>query len=438
MEPLDVVSRRAYGPLQADFEVQVPVGYSVLVGSNNQGKTSILLAAFKHALNNGVPRDRAVFIPSQRGYLAPSTQPGTETLDSYNNRFLERITRELIENTSPNALPQLEMLPTLLLNHSNFLQQVHTLNNYLRQLELPDMELGGAQAIRFDRIQGHFQGSGLRSLLPILAALSDTQLQFIAIDEPETALHPALQRRLRDLLMECATDRYIVVASHSPLMLDRHEVARNLRVCRSEQIVTVAPVQDSAELMDITFDMLGSSLDDVFFPTNFIVVEGSSDQVIVEAVLRLLAPTKQIKVLAAGGADGVGNLLGAVTKTLRPIVTRDSPYASRVVAMLDRPNHQQQQLADSLRTTLGPRLLELPETSLEDYLPDALFVQAKLDKSTILHEIREAHGDYSRLSRVKHRCAAAIAACLTIEDIEQIPEIKGIVELAVRLSTGRP
>jgi hypothetical protein len=43
------------------------------------------------------------------------------------------------------------------------------------------------------------------------------------------------------------------------------------------------------QLYDVTFDLLGSSTEDLFFPHNYLIVEGASDQVIAERFWRCSA-----------------------------------------------------------------------------------------------------------------------------------------------------
>lgn len=64
-------------------------------------------------------------------------------------------------------------------------------------------------------------GDGLISIFAIVDSLYDSHPEsVIAIDEPELSLHPALQRRIVNLIGEYSKDRQIVVATHSPYFVN--------------------------------------------------------------------------------------------------------------------------------------------------------------------------------------------------------------------------
>lgn len=80
-------------------------------------------------------------------------------------------------------------------------------------------------------------GDGLVSLLFIVDALYDSEPgSLIAIDEPELSLHPQLVRRLSRVLSRYAADRQIVVATHSPLLIDWSDIANGANVARAFKI----------------------------------------------------------------------------------------------------------------------------------------------------------------------------------------------------------
>lgn len=76
-------------------------------------------------------------------------------------------------------------------------------------------------------------GDGLVSMLFIVDALYDSDPgALIAIDEPELSLHPQLVRRLSRVLSGYSADRQIVVATHSPLIIDWSDIAHGATIAR--------------------------------------------------------------------------------------------------------------------------------------------------------------------------------------------------------------
>jgi hypothetical protein len=104
-------------------------------------------------------------------------------------------------------------------------------------------------------------------------------------------------------------------------MLNRAVPGSTQIVTRADDMTSVSTIASTEELYDLTFDLLGSSTEDLFFPRNYIIVEGASDQVIVQRVLDLLGePASTIKVLSAQGIDEVRERASSVVRALVPLV----------------------------------------------------------------------------------------------------------------------
>src|SRR6266487_924709 len=311
-----------FGALQPNFNLELPDGYVALVGANNSGKSAVMQLAFRTAFDTaGIAAGGVALILPDRTQLLASTETGGRTLDAFNGEIVNllRGLATLSYETLPG--PQRGELARLLLNHSDFHRQLAELQLLLTRLGLPRLRLRAAQHVHFDDVAGHYQGSGLRALLPILCALTDPDLRLILIDEPEEALEPSLQKAVRDLLIEKAEDRTIMVSTHSHLFLNRREAQQNLRVSRSNGNVMVESTTSPEELFEVTFNLLGNSTEDLFFPANYLVVEGASDQIVVDRVLALLGvPHGRIKVVSAGGVDAVPDTLAALSRALIPVV----------------------------------------------------------------------------------------------------------------------
>lgn len=424
-----------YGLLQPTFSWSVPnTGYHVLTGVNDSGKSAILqLITLTGLQTAGFGVSKVVLIPTDREFVQATTEVGGRTLENYN----QQVTPNL--NNGPTSFdnfmpPYRNELVRLLLTHYDQMEQVPRFNEFLSRIGFSKIRLP-QQQMRLEDVAISLHGSGVRGVAAILAALTDPQLQIICIDEPELSLEPRLQKSLRDVLIEQGTDRLIIVATHSHLFLNREEsqLDHNHVVVRDGDQVAIKDVATQEELYDITFKLLGMDTEDLFFPGNYLITEGASDQVICEAIKRLdNVPKPKVKVLAAGGVTKVNVTLTSILNSLKPLVTSDSPYAKRVVALVDQADPSEKTQLDGLQEILGDRLVILPDGSIEEYLPDDLYARAGRNKTADLAEIQKLRraGDHKGLGDLKRQLSNGIADILTIDDLERLPVLRDAVSKA--------
>lgn len=165
------------------------------------------------------------------------------------------------------------------------------------------------------------------------------------------------------------------------------------------------------------------------------VTEGASDQVICEKVRALLdVPPDRLKVLAAGGIAEVRNKVSAVVSSLTPLVTHDSPYAQRVVALIDRPSPAEQRHRQKLQDDLGDRLYVLDANSLESYLPQDLYAKAQRDKVADRKELERLHlrGEFQEMRLLKREISDQIAHVMAESDLASVATIRDAVLRAAR------
>jgi ABC-type phosphonate transport system ATPase subunit len=420
-----------YGPIHADFHFDLLSGYTALFGANNAGKSALLQLIFRSVMGiEGFGPDGVCFVLPDRQPLSSSNETAGRTLTGYNNDLLA----QLNSGPLPYQVPQggRNDLGTLLVHHKEGYTQFGEVRDVLVRLGLPRVDLGERQTLRFEDIDGFVQGSGLRALYPIAAALTDPRLRLLLIDEPEISLEPTLQKALRDLLIEWASEQNaVVVASHSHLFVDRADLPANRVIRRITGGIEVEAIQSEDALLDLVFKLLGNSTEDLFFPGNYLVAEGGSDQTIVEMALVLLgAKPGQVKVVSASGVTSVRGIVEAVKHALLPLIFGDSPYHERVVALIDSPTEDQRSHADAIRQVLGERLVELPAESLEEYLPEQLYEAAGLDKAEEVLRVRHAQGK-SQKEAVKTEIAKGVAAVLDRDLLDLIPEIRDAADRAL-------
>jgi AAA domain, putative AbiEii toxin, Type IV TA system len=419
------------GPLRVGFPIQLQGDYIVLVGANNTAKTSILQAIFKkyYPLNNPQARAEMCLILPERIFVDTTIQPGNRNLEQYNNELAGTIgnnnrSYQLYQGPSSNELPR------LLLNHTDLYAQIGKLNDLMEYLGLNQFRIQNTMDITFDQIQVAFQGSGLRSIFAILAALTDDAIILLLIDEPEISLEPGLQKHLRDLLYDASKEKLIVLTTHSPLFLNRNDFRSNYIVKKEQGEVSISRVSTEPELYEITFKMLGSSVEDLFFPRNFLVVEGATDQIIVNKVMELKGIDRaKLKVVSASGVDNVHAVVSAIYNALLPLILSDSPYKNTVVALIDKPRDTSSSNYLKIANDLSDRLFELTEFSLEEYLPEDLYARCGRVKAEDLREIAKTR-DRIQKKMLKTEIATAIASILNEADLKDIQIIANAADKA--------
>lgn len=108
-------------------------------------------------------------------------------------------------------------------------------------------------------------GEGIISVFAIVDALYDSQDgDIIVIDEPELSLHPSLQKRLFNLLCKQATNKQIIISTHSPYFVDLGILEYGANVIR-----VVNEQQDGTKIYELTTDsknMITRLLKDQNFP----------------------------------------------------------------------------------------------------------------------------------------------------------------------------
>lgn len=139
-------------------------------------------------------------------------------------------------------------------------------------------------------------GEGLVSLFYIVDALYDSnESHLIAIDEPELSLHPALQRKLSALLVEYASNRQIVIATHSPYMvsidaLGQGSALARAHVTESKTVISQLSHEAGKQMLGLLSNqnnphILGVNAQEIFFCAERVVlVEGQEDIVFLERV----------------------------------------------------------------------------------------------------------------------------------------------------------
>lgn len=178
-----------------------------------------------------------------------------------------------------------------------------------------------------------YKGDGVKSLaaLGLLKSQSTpTGASILAIEEPESHLHPAAIHQVNEIIQSISKTTQVIVTTHNPLFVDRENIKANVIVTDGG----ATPAKNIAAIRDI----LGIKASDNLTHANYaLVVEGDDDAI----ALRALLPTLSEKIAKAlrnnmlivepiGGAGNLSYKLSLLRNSLCAVHTLlDGDQAAR-------------------------------------------------------------------------------------------------------------
>ncbi|MCL7422783.1 MAG: ATP-binding protein [Methylobacter sp.] len=153
-----------------------------------------------------------------------------------------------------------------------------------------------------------YKGDGVKSLaaLGLLKnRLSTTGASIIAIEEPESHLHPAAIHQLNEVIVSLGNNNQVVLTTHNPLFVDRDDIKSNIIVNEGKAI----PAKNTKQIRDI----LGIKASDNLINASYVlIVEGEDDVISLKGLLPFLSDkiAKALKsnLLVIDQIGGAGNL----------------------------------------------------------------------------------------------------------------------------------
>jgi len=179
------------------------------------------------------------------------------------------------------------------------------------------------------------KGDGIQSLVALALTMEWTRSRshpdkhlVVAVEEPESHLHPGAVHELRQVLHGIAESQQVIVTTHSQVLINRRDLRQNVIVGDR----TARP----ADALDELREALGVRLSDALASAEVTVIcEGSHDQDVLPAILTQLKPALEHWVgdgrvvfeAAGGGSKIYARALAARAILTQPIVVLDGDQA---------------------------------------------------------------------------------------------------------------
>jgi predicted ATP-dependent endonuclease of OLD family len=137
-----------------------------------------------------------------------------------------------------------------------------------------------------NRTSLEFKGDGVKSLAA-LGLLKDMKnkdgvVSVIAIEEPESHLHPGAIHILKDTIYSLTDGNQVILSTHNPLFIDRKNLSSNI-------IINSGKVNPAKNIKEIR-ELIGVKASDNLLHANYVlVVEGEEDVRALKAILPVLS-----------------------------------------------------------------------------------------------------------------------------------------------------
>ena len=181
-----------------------------------------------------------------------------------------------------------------------------------------------------------FKGDGVKSLAA-LALLKNRALPgsvpIIAIEEPESHLHPGAARQLNNIIAELSSDSQVIISTHNPVFINRDHIRSNIIIDSGK----ATPASSVSEIREV----LGVRASDNLSNANLVLlVEGENDRIALTPILKRLSgklrSAMSDRLLVIEPLQGAGNLpyqLSLFSSALCPVhVFLDNDDSAREAA----------------------------------------------------------------------------------------------------------
>ena len=267
-------------------------------------------------------------------------------------------------------------------------------------------------------------GEGSQATFRLVDQL-ERSARILAIEEPETHLHPALIKRVSQLLTKATENgKQLFICTHSPFLIDRSSLDNFFIVKNEGNGTQVTPMRDTGNLRELLLD-IGVRPSDILFWDAILLVEGLSDEMFINGLSRKIgAPLAncQVKIIPANGKSR-----GKYKIKFWAEVGRDADIPLYLI--LDENAQSEAESAITDGHIPRERCLILDRGDLEDYYPWPVLenalrtefeieVEQPIPVGSRVQELRKLVGRKARGNSWKPRLAEEVLRTLARESAE--------------------
>lgn len=218
------------------------------------------------------------------------------------------------------------------------------------------------------------KGDGVQSLVALalmkhaVTPQNEGMALVLAIEEPESHLHPSAIHRLQDVIVELSRQHQVIISTHCPLFVDRRDVSKNIIV--NNKIARAA--KDVEEIRNA----LGVRVSDNLRNAEIVlIVEGETDRQTLLAVFK--GASKVLSDALDAGLLTIDSLAGASNLTYKLQHLRDSLCSTLALLDKDQAADSAKNKAISSGLTSAADIFQVQgagkEAELEDLIVEGLY-----------------------------------------------------------------
>lgn len=291
----------------------------------------------------------------------------------------------------------------------------HTMQSFLPQIKNVNISVtaGGrnlalrssAEILVDDGVETllEYKGDGVQSLAALAIMRHASQIgnvnrdTIIALEEPESHLHPRAIRELREVLFELSRSHQVVLTTHNPLFASRDDIASNV-IVRNSRAFSATSIKEVREVLGVRLE------DNLTSAELVLLVEGDEDRIALSAFLRESPATgklfKQgrIAIDVLGGAGNLTHRARLHTENLCKLLALLDNDSAGQVAFAAAEREKVLSRSDVTFTLCGGK----NESELEDLYSEAIYDPILIHEAGVTLQRQGPDKDKKWSDRVKN------------------------------------